>query len=118
MNELPKVSNADISSLSAASSGYTKNRRRQMVIKWQDTTMTAPNWFDFSLDDIMHMPVSHAVNLFSSGVPVVIKEGERYIVNTPALLDSYKKQGKRVMLIDQVDTARMDQKLSVAGFIS
>jgi hypothetical protein len=89
-----------------------------MEIKWQDTKITAPNWFNFNPDDIMHMPVRHAVNLFSNGVPVVIKEGERYIVNTPALLASYKKQGKRVMLIDQVDPARMDQKLSVAGFVS
>ncbi len=89
-----------------------------MIIKWQDTGMTAPNWFDFDPADILHMPVSHALNLFSGGVPVVVKEGDQYLVNNESLLNSYRKQGKRVMLLSEVDPARMDQKLSVAGFVS
>ena len=89
-----------------------------MIIKWQNTSITAPNWFDFSVDDIMHLSVQHAVDLFSNAVPVVIKEGERYIVNTPDLLASYRKQGKRVMMITEADPNRRQQKLSVAGFVS
>ncbi len=56
-----------------------------MIIKWQDKSMTAPNWFDFDLTDINHLSVAHAVNLFSHDIPVIIKEGEQYIVNTAEL---------------------------------
>ncbi len=89
-----------------------------IIIKWQDKSMTAPNWFDFPVSNIAHMPLSHAVALFSGKIPVIIKEGAQYIVNTAELLASYKKKGSRVMMIGDVDTARMNQKLSVSGFVS
>lgn len=85
-----------------------------LVIKWQDTSITAPNWFDFPASDILHMPVSHAVNLFSNGIPVIIKQGERYVVNTVELFNSYRKNGKRVMMLDKV--SGLDRRLSEGGF--
>jgi predicted transcriptional regulator len=71
-----------------------------MEIKWQDTKITAPNWFNFNPADIMHMPVRHAVNLFSNGVPVVIKEGERYILYASIRQpEPYKEYGNRLKAI-------------------
>lgn len=86
------------------------------VIKWQDRTMNPSEWFDFPLDDIVYLPVSHAVDLFSGKIPVIIKEGEQYIVNTPELFSSYKKKGQKVMMISQV--GRTGQKLGTGGFLT
>jgi hypothetical protein len=86
-----------------------------IIIKWKDN---ADNWQNFDISDIMAMTIRHAVNLFSGEVPVIIKEGAQYLVNTADLLDSYRKKGSKVMMISQVDSKRFDNLLSHAGFVS
>lgn len=86
-----------------------------LVIKWQDITIQTPNWLDFNLDDIMHMPVRHAVSLFSHEIPIIIKQGNRYIVNTKELFDSYRKSGRNVIMLEQIDGGVMDHRVS-GGF--
>jgi hypothetical protein len=85
------------------------------VIKWRDNNGT---WQDLPVSDIAHMPVAHAVALFSRNIPVIIKEGAQYLVNTPELLASYKKKGSRVMMIGDVDPSRFNKSLSSSGFVS
>lgn len=87
-------------------------------IKWrQDRDFTTreplpkPVWHEFDLSDINHMSRTHAINLFRNSTPVVIKQGDICIVNTPELLKQYRKNGRHVMEISELvqDDGRLDQ---------
>lgn len=69
-----------------------------MEIKWQ----AAPGaWVTFDMADINHMPRNHGISLFSNETPVIIKEDDNYIVNTPDLLAQYQRAGRSVKLLSE-----------------
>ena len=81
-------------------------------IKWQDG---GDKWRELNLDDIAHMPRSHAIDLFNRTVPVIIKEGDDIISNDLAMRNLYRKQGKRVHKLD--DIIPSNGRLSIIGFL-
>ena len=69
-----------------------------LTIKWQDGN----TWRDFPADDIAHMPVQPAIDLFSGAIPVIIKRGDSYLVNTGELLQSYQRKKAAVSMLAEV----------------
>jgi len=68
-----------------------------LIMKWQDQG----TWKDFDCNDINHMSRTHAINLFSNGIPVIIKEGTNYIVNKVDLFQRYKNERKSVTMLSE-----------------
>ncbi|KAA0888806.1 hypothetical protein [Oryzomonas rubra] len=88
-----------------------------IAIQWQNKKGT---WAPFEVTDVLHMSVSHSCYLFLDGrLPVVAREGEVFIVNTPALEKKYRKNGKKVTTFSTIlqDTARLDFPLGDVGFL-
>ena len=83
-----------------------------LTIKWQGKDK---KWNDFQTSDIMYQSRNHAINLFSQGTAVVIKQDEQYIVNTQALFNQYKRQGKPVKLLSECEGA--EGLVEEVGFI-
>jgi hypothetical protein len=83
-----------------------------LIIKWKDTN---GKWNDFYLDDILHMSRTHAINLFSMGIPVVIKQDDQYIVNKVDLFADYKKSRKQVIMLS--DCKPSSEPLAEVGFL-
>ena len=81
-----------------------------ITIKWKQ----GEEWRDFPLSDILHESRSHAINLFSNSVPVIILEDGQYIVNTKELFQQYKQAGKRVMML--ADCKASDKPAGEVGF--
>lgn len=85
-----------------------------IIIQWR----SGSGWVDFDLGDILHYPVSHACHLFSKSIPVVAREGNRYVVSTKKLLEDYRKNGKDVRLFSDVlaDADRAGRRFGSCGF--
>jgi len=58
-----------------------------------------PIWHTFDLEDIYWHSRDYATALFSNGTPVVIREGQNYVVNNPDLFGQYMAAGKVVKLL-------------------
>ena len=87
-----------------------------IIIKWQSADKT---WNDLDLSGINHLPVSHACHLFSGKIPVIAKQAGSYIVNTPELMEQYKKAGKKCRdFASLLAGGGLDQPLEVAGFLN
>lgn len=81
-----------------------------ITIKYQ----SSGKWHTVDVNDLLPMSVSHMIDLFSGKIPVICKcEGGGYIVNTPALADSYRKKGEKVKLFSEL--GRSEGRLSVVG---
>lgn len=82
-------------------------------IKWQNKQ---GEWQPFDVSDIECLPRSHAIDLFSQGTGVIIKEGNaNYIVNRVDLYDQYKRKRQKVTMLSKCE--RSEGQLSQIGFI-
>jgi hypothetical protein len=81
-------------------------------IQWQDTK---GNWQPFDTKGILHMPRNHALNLFRTSTPVIIKEGEEYITNSSAVFEQYQKSKRKIMMLG--DIGQSEARLEVCGFL-
>jgi hypothetical protein len=86
-------------------------------VKWQETK--SDKWQEFDLNDINHLPQSHACNLFNvQTFKVVAKEGNQFIVSTPELVAIYRKKGLNVIRFADVleRSKRLNDQFQYAGF--
>lgn len=90
-----------------------------LTMKYQDTSGA---WKDFDLSELMCQPVRHSALMFSrSHVPVIVRQGSAYLVNTEDLKQRYRKAGKKVWmfqtLLESPGDGGLDRVLSERGFI-
>lgn len=83
-----------------------------ITAKWQDKK---GEWREFFMEDVLHMPRNHSLKMFQQGTPIIIKEGNTYIVNKVDVYEMYKKQHKQVMMLSE---CKPDERpLAEVGFI-
>lgn len=82
----------------------------------QLSKLDKPIWRKFDVSDILHMPRNHALMLFKTSTPVVIKEGEEYITNSDEIYSQYRKNRKVVHMLDKIQPSEM--KLEYCGFLA
>lgn len=73
------------------------------------------DWREFDVSDINHLSRSHAIHLFSLGIPVIAKCNGVYFVNRESLAASYRAKGQRVKLFS--DLAPDERALEICGFL-
>lgn len=72
-------------------------------------------WVDFPINDILHMPLNHALDLFNRAIPVVIRQGQLIVSNDKAMRQTYhKKREFTVLALDKVE--RSEGILQEVGF--
>lgn len=91
-----------------------------LTMKYQDRSGA---WKDFDMADLMDEPARHSVLMFSrTNIPVVVRQGAAYIVNTEDLKQRYRNAGKKVWMFSTILTSpgdvSLDKPLAVRGFIS
>lgn len=72
-------------------------------IKSKRTKLEKPIWHQFDVEDILWHSRDYAVNLLSMGTPVVVKEGEVYLVNKTDLFNQYRSAGKWVKMLSDCE---------------
>lgn len=82
-------------------------------IRWQNKQ---GEWQPFDVSDIECLPRSHAIDLFSQGTGVIIKQDEQYICNRVDLYDQYKRKRQRVTMLSKCE--RSDGRLGTVGFLN
>lgn len=61
--------------------------------------LATPVWRPFDVEDIYWHSRNHCIRLFNNGTPVVIKEDDKFVVNSDDLLRQYKRRGLDVKLL-------------------
>ena len=83
-----------------------------LIIKWLNGEH---GWTDFNTADITYMSRNHAIDLFSRGIPVIIKDGDEYITNKVDLFHRYKKERKPIRMLSECVIS--DKLICDVGFI-
>ena len=91
----------------------------ELTMKYQDQSGA---WKAFDLNELMDEPVRHSVLMFSrTSIPVIVRQGEAYIVNTEDLKQRYRKAGKKVWMFSTILTSpgdvSLDKPLAERGFL-
>jgi hypothetical protein len=61
------------------------------------------------------MPRNHGITLFAMGVPIIIKQDDKYIVNKANWYEDYKKARKQVTMLS--DCKPSSSIIAEVGFI-
>jgi hypothetical protein len=81
-----------------------------MIVKFKDAAGT---WQDFTAADLYSH--EHALQLFSNTrIPVIIKQGINYIVNTAELFSSYKAKKAPVIMLQDWQAADFYQNIQTS----
>lgn len=80
-------------------------------VKWKD----GEKWNIFTLDEINHMPRTHAINLFSGNIQVIARQGKQYITNRESTRDQYLARKQKCILFSELD--RSEKALGTVGFV-
>ena len=91
----------------------------ELTMKYQDKSGA---WNDFDMSALMEESALHSALMFSrTSIPVIVRQGEAYIVNTEDLKQRYRKAGKKVWMFSTILTSpgemSLDKPLVERGFI-
>lgn len=65
--------------------------------------LDTPIWHTFDNSDLVGKSRDTCISLFLNGTPVVIRQDDKYVVNSRELLDQYQRAGKEVMLLSDCE---------------
>lgn len=90
-----------------------------LTMKYQDRSGA---WNDFDMTDLMEESARHSALMFSrTSIPVIVRQGEAYIVNTEDLKQRYRRAGRKVWTFSTILTSpgdvSLDKPLLERGFI-